>query len=73
MLNIIWFLVGFIIGMFTLLFVFVCYEEHYTIKLQKYTPVTDEQYKEIIADNKIYKEKEQEQKVKSIKFPNKRR
>lgn len=64
MLNIIWFLVGFIIGMFTLLFVFICYEEHYTIKLQKYTPITDEQYNQI---------KEQEQKVKSIKFPNKRR
>lgn len=60
----IWFLVGFIIGMFSLLFVFVCYEEHRTLKFEKFTPITDEQDKEL---------REQEQRIKSIKFPNKKR
>lgn len=64
MLNIIWFLVGFICGIFSVLLIAVSYEEHRTLKFEKYTPITDEQDKEL---------REKEQKVKSIKFPNKRR
>ena len=63
MLNIIWFLVGFICGLFSAVLVAVSYEEHRTLKFEKYTPITDEQDKEL---------KEKEQKVKSIKFPKRR-
>lgn len=66
MLNIIWFLVGFICGIFSVILIAVSYEEHRTLKFEKYTPITDEQDREL-------REKEKEQKVKSIKFPNKRR
>ena len=64
MLSIIWFLVGFICGIFSVILIAVSYEEHRTLKFEKYIPITDEQNQEL---------KEKEQKVKSIKFPNKRR
>ena len=66
MLSIIWFLLGIITGIGIVFICAVSYEEHRTLKFEKYTPITDEQDREL-------REKEKEQKVKSIKFPNKRR
>ena len=63
MLNIIWFLVGFIVGIFSVFLVVISYEEHRTLKFEKYTPITDEQDREL---------REREQKVKTIKFPKRR-
>lgn len=68
MISIIWFLVGFICGIFSVFLVVISYEEHRTLKFEKYTPITDEQDRELTECIK----KEKEQKVKSIKFPKRR-